>query len=1646
MIIVSSSDSEFISELYREQIIIEGRNKNRRSMSDPKEIRNSVKMTLTLRRDDMRIKNKRMRNFLTIVALMLSVVLRAQVNTESYFSVPAPASLEGVNVGGTSFSTGSTLTIPETDKPVTTLKQNNVSAHLYLKLDLGEDYVDVGNSDFKVEVSVAITSTNNVPAGYSAIPTINQDLLIDGETPEKLYKIDLLSSIAQLGSDIEINVTSLAVTDGAGVTLGSGILKNYIDNHLRLSANFVREYGVDVRLETSGLVADILETPQVNIVNRLATFSWNAPSGVIGYPNYELQILRLYNSNPDNKTLNNKIAAEINWANALRVETQTSETEIALTLAEGTGFYIWRVRPIGNFYPGGIANQENYGQWSNSFSNGSTQTIQLNSIGGANAGTYTGSVFHFTDPDEDINWIYNRVFTEGNNDPTVTQGIKTSEGMSYADGLLRARQTQAFNSSNNTTLITQTVSDYSGRPALTTLPVPVVDGLVGYKTNFVQSSNNTTYTALDFDTDANYQTPEQIEDNGTDFNYYDGDDGTTISSGGNNDGVADAEGYAFKRTLFKPDGTGRVTEESGVGRIHALGTSGNGGGKTTKVVFASASDHELIRIFGDEAPLAESVIKTITTDPNGVVSVTYTSKEGKTIATAMITNEIEDDNGKTILDSLNIGGSSLTVHNVANQNVVSNQKLISSKRIALEQLKLVTLNYNVVTETTMGGCPGGTCDLKVRFHLVNLGSGERFVSDQTVGDGTANAFDMAGGTLTFPGTWGWVEPENHTTTGAPAITAGASFELAAGEYLLIKEVYSAKDPNFVEVEIAETTDRLQPVLDAIADKMRNIESDDDYDDFVAFFAGDPTATAGTNERKGVYGLVNEYQLTLPAASTAAAITNSAPLVNFLDLDVDELTYIFPEEFNFIDIDNNGNPVPIADPLMDDPLDDSQSILSFGLSCCGAMEIPVPKPEICIPCGALIGDEYGNTFDGIDQLRLNFPDASTEHFLELDGTHDVANPGWDDVHTIVEEHFMTLLYSKLSTDGFIQEFVDLSTTQFAYDHNNPLNYDPSLDGTLQPVLDRFAPGFTHESLSNMLTNMLVSQYYTGNTEESGGVKYKAILDDNGGLVFATTGANGELEEVANASLAELINDNNPFNYDCKGLYNGWVQSVEMINAFEFEDDANTMDSYNDEEGEGESEEEYDDEENADGPGGVVGFFANLIISAKMRGFQDGPDGELPVARMESLVNLPTLFLTHPAVGYQFASILDEDATIPVDYASTEGMLGSSLPSSTPEIVLPTVFGSHFPGTITTPAAPALFEVDDSDPLNIVLNPYVGLECPPNNTPSRALQYKYILKPEWMFKYFVYNAFAKTGLTDDDALIINQFDAEMAGCYNDPRDLYTTIPEGMSMCFGGPCNYYHQNWSAEERYTFYKQISGGLNCPPIALVDPVVTTPPLITKAELVAKANQELQEAVDICNDRAGEIKSALIEELNNKCYTFVECKTATSPLYEITEEQVNNMAQAVVDGCVAKVEAIVNDLPDCSSGCNNDALNNSGSGVDYGVGSTNYPYYEENGCFWVAPSGIQFNTLQTVTLFKDCDVELLEQLSSWTFQPQIDVAIDLPEPCTNANPEKHWIDGTCSVTGCVTQSCTHNGNTQNYSAVRNVSASTGITESPLPGQ
>lgn len=1598
-----------------------------------------------------------MNKFILILFLGASMMAIGQVSP-SYHVTKKPVSL----------GAGLTLTTTDINKPVNgnpLLNEKSSSAKLYLKLDLGEDYVNTdGEFEYKADFIITATGTS-----FSNSYTIN----ISQTDPEQILEIDLLNEM-NLGAT-EIVISSASVSIDPNINATPLVTKNYVINNLALTATFVREYEVDVRLTNNTMAPGVhLSNPTQN--GRLVTFVWEVNSSE-NFPNYEVQILRLYNTDQTKATNNSEVTAEVDWNKALRVETQSPAKEITLNIAEGTGFYIWRVRPIGNFYPGGIANQENYGVWNtSSIAQGTTEVLTLTDLPSRN------DVFYVNDPDENINWIYNRVFTEGNQDPTNSKA-KVSEGMSYADGLLRARQTQAFNSSNNTTLVTQTVSDYSGRPALTTLPVPVGDGLTGYKLGFVKNTTtNTLYTAADYDNGTNITDPQVINQT-SEFAYYNGQQ---------DDGIAAAEGYPFKRTLFKTDGTGRVDEESGVGKMHALGTQGGtlGGGRTTRILFGTPSDEELIRIFGDEAPLAESVIKTLTIDPNNVVSTTYTSKEGKTIATALISNGTAN---LLPLDLKNL--STFIVNNTANQNIVSNNKMISSRRIALEVAKDVTLSYTSALPS-MGACAGGDCKLKVRFFLNDLKNGATYVSNaNNVADPDFPNYFSLSSTLDFTAylTWVWekLDPSSQNPPIVLTRTAtGSSFNLASGEYIITKEVFSTNGPNFVDDQMITQSEKYAPVLNALADKIASIVN------AVQYAAFQSTWLPALNT------LISTYQGTPNTSNSDAILTHLGLVRDQGSVPYDVASdYLVPVDISFTN-------------LTQDPGDPSQQntfTMTIGPGqddggCCPPMPIAVPKPEICPACE---GKEEGipsNPLVILSAIEASVDASIAGNLALVYGIEDVKNNGgsifitnnvqnnnssiWNStynsieyriINKIVGYEFMNYLYQKLYYEGFM-------TT---YNPSAPNTYNPSADPYLQGHLNRFAPGFTFQSLQYMITNMLVSRYYTGKSKDG----YRARENEATGFLeyIDDTDPNNVIVVSGSARIpVNGIDDGNDFNYKCKQLFECWVQAVDLLNAFEFDDDLNVMNSFNDEQGGGAAEDHADDDDSKEEDDGswVMDQILEMVISAKLRKFQNSDEGTVPKERLEAMVSLPKVFME--CAGYYYANILDETTTLPADYSV------NFIPSGIDPLIImdftggwgvSSSFGTQTPILVSRKDDGSLYTSGEDN--DILPEHVIAINCEGNCDEAPQLYYPYTLKPEWMFKYFVYNAYQDVDQNqyDDESdfiPVLNQFQLEYNSCYQDlflqvcspsiiaaGKDVNTAIK-----CSGEECRYTHESWSAGQRLNFYQQLEGARKCPEECTEDilegvPVVPiTPDPCLKENLVLvnglnvpsgdglgivpSANSRLDDMIATCDYRRGEFKSNLINELVNGCWEVVSCSTQT---WHITEAQIDLMVDKVVADCKVQVNGVRARLNtwyyNGSDDYTGDNIADSPAQF-YGSDLTSdFPTCIDQTCFFFDPGArtCEVSTKRTVTFFPECDQLLLDQVSKWNFEPSIGVADLNGNTLYGLNPngtpkdtadvsqcakysQKEWIPG-CTSTSCSTQGCDHedgNGNTvtNTYSSKHNI--------------
>ncbi|MEO6302810.1 MAG: hypothetical protein ABIP51_06535 [Bacteroidia bacterium] len=1495
---------------------------------------------------------KVVRVFATLFLLVFFVgAIKAQSN-------PTYTTITQTLKGTGSVISPTTITFPvigKTFAQASFLRERNKSAKLYFKLDLGNDYVkNATNWNFKVQVDLSYQ--------FAALPLVSKTLIIDDKKPELLKIDNVLSTINSTNNitPLAVTITSVGIVDGLGNPITNALLLNYINANVRLSTTIEREYEVDVRLQ-NGLMSNAPVITPINVTGRLVTFSWQ-PVSVDAYSNYEVQILKLYNIDPALQTNLNQIASDVDWNKALKVETQSYKNSVKLTMAEGTGYYMWRVRAIGNYFNGGIANVENYGEWSYALPT-STATTILNKNVLVSPSNPTPYAFHFTDQDESINWIYSRVFTEGDNinknNPT---GVKSSEGISYANGLLMSRQSQKYNSSENTNIVSQTEIDYSGRPALTTIPVPVSGNLTGYKVALVTNTLGALYTAASFDADSKLNAPDKVKDNGVNnaYSYY--SNNSTIPNGIDNTNVPNAEGYAFKRTLFKTDGTNRVAEESGVGKVHSLGSQTNGQGRTTIVLYGTPSEDELIRIFGDEAPLANSVIKTITIDQNNVSSVSYTSKEGKTIATALIS-----DNA-TNLKPLQKVATTLTVTNSIRENVSTNGKIIASKRIAIPTnttlVKLTYINDNLPGAGS--GCPSGNCGFKMRFYLTDLKQGITYISDA---DGNVGITDFTpANNFSFPSGWRLVslDPSSPGTI-TPVGANNNEISLNAGEYIFVKEIFSGNNnSSYIDNLINVENDKLKPVIDALLAQMQIINSPASYANF----------TALTNSLISLMSTYNTNAVYTPQASL--------PLFTLLQMDVNALPpgYFFPASSDF----------SLA-PITTNTVDPSLNNFEIKTGCCGSLKTVIPGPPICYVCDGSPDPLYATT---VTLSVMSAANSNTAIPITPYGINDFKNdPNWN---SLSDANKLTAINSLVERE-FIKPLKDRMTDE---------NFNVATD------LWKFLPGFSYQSLNYMFSNMLISQYYTGNA-------IKNTIDNKWYAASYNSATGGYSLSVPVNSLTNI-----PYNYDCKKLFEAWRGAIELINSFATGSDDNILNAFNQQGDYGSGQDNSEDDGNWLLNNALAKKYLKKKISKELEEFNDSDGGKMTAARKEAETSVIKQFMDE--AGTQFAAIID-GSPLP-DYISIgNGVYPNDYVSYPASPSGPgNIYTSITTGALVNNNVPLLFQV--TGPITYTWT----CSTQASTITSNELYYPFILKPEWCFKYFVYNVFenqqtvapAINYIDDNSTIIPNQVSIDIQRKYNmpysyvpatltvnlNPTDLCST-PSPLTYSVGAntnTVNYIHYNWSAGERSSFYGSIKGSSKCyaskgiDPIPgdFYDPANQLPKCLNKQELFDLTLKDLNDRIADCFTKKEVIKASLISELTSSCYTIVACKTGNGA-GQITEKEIDLMVTAVIAQATTQVQFVKTAfLAGISNTTAITACTNPSLAIQsYGNSLCDLPFCSETFCKEIVlfnnnTLGLKTSNKIDSKIYRNCDQKLLDMISSGTFLPYI-------APLNGCNkPAKIW--------------------------------------------
>ncbi len=519
-------------------------------------------------------------------------------------------------------------------------------------LNLGDIY-NYGSNAFLTSVTVNIVGYNTVHVNHSTTELFNitKTLSLTSSHPEEVFYADISEDYAEL-ERLDVKINSYDQSD---------TVKKDVSFKVALEEDF------KVNVLSNGYDASPMLT--INQVNSPShknpiTLSWNTSCDDVS--NYQVQVLRLQNTSFSFINDTDKVATRVDWDKALNIETQSSSTSLKLTLAEGSGFYIWRVRPIGNYYEGGIADSRNWGLWSDAAEDGDHISIP-------NLNPAKKYAFYYQQFDQEKNWIYSRSFSEDN---------KIKETMGYANGLQQSTQSQIHLQSDDTVLVAQKVYDYVGHSVVQSLPAPVGQKALDYYTDFMQTSSGELFSAKHFDADDKYLSPDSLG-KGKLYRYYSNSNPDTT--------IPIAGGYPYTRTIYYPDGTGRVQEQGGLGKVFRIGSTESGESRTVKISYSGVSNPELEWVFGDEAPVASSVYKKITEDQNKELSVEYISYQGKTIATCLANNGRTDN----LLDDLESKSAGSTVTDtIASEDHAIGYTLTRSQKLPVTEASGITLNLH----------------------------------------------------------------------------------------------------------------------------------------------------------------------------------------------------------------------------------------------------------------------------------------------------------------------------------------------------------------------------------------------------------------------------------------------------------------------------------------------------------------------------------------------------------------------------------------------------------------------------------------------------------------------------------------------------------------------------------------------------------------------------------------------------------------------------------------------------------------------------------------------------------------------------------------------------------------------------------------
>ncbi|PLX00978.1 MAG: hypothetical protein C0594_14905 [Marinilabiliales bacterium] len=380
---------------------------------------------------------------------------------------------------------------------------------------------------------------------------------------------------------------------------------------------------------------------------------------------------------------------------------------------------------------------------------------------------------------------------------------------------MNTRQTQTYLSTTDNKIVSHNVKDFKGNTAVEVLPIPKNGRLNEYEDELVKDGDGGLYNAFDFDLEpddplvVNYHLDAPSPITGDVNDYY--------SETNPDKQVPNAEGYPFSRTVVSNDPANKVIEQASPGRHHMLGAQTDDAttnmGRTIRTQYSTPSDAELVRVFGDEAPDCNNVLKVETIDPNNTKTISYISEEGKIIATCLSSNEGDD----LLLNIDTYPGNNnnkFAVANSTSENTEIENGLVSVKNVSFSETTPISLDYTISCEVIEMLCVSiaGDCEYLVVFTISGLDN-DYYLTDTV----SLDTIDCLGDPMLKSVTWPFEDEVDDV-------------DIQAGSYKFTKQLIVNGDlSDQVQTATADISDQIYPLVAMVSSWLTGVQNQGDLD-------------------------------------------------------------------------------------------------------------------------------------------------------------------------------------------------------------------------------------------------------------------------------------------------------------------------------------------------------------------------------------------------------------------------------------------------------------------------------------------------------------------------------------------------------------------------------------------------------------------------------------------------------------------------------------------------------------------------------------------------------------------------------------------------------------------------------------------------